>query len=108
MEANEVTQVKLSIAQDSPGIDLTMDTATVTIIDDDGQFIALYRHFSLLMYFCSLTEAVIHFDPQNITVSESKGRVVFRIVKTGLAAIPLTVVLSTTDLESTGSVIIMG
>lgn len=35
VEANEVLQVKLSIAMDN-NIELTADTATIFIVDDDG------------------------------------------------------------------------
>ena len=39
MEVNEVIQVKLSIAEDD-SVELTADTATIIVIDDDGKLIA--------------------------------------------------------------------
>ena len=39
VEANEVLQVTLSIVGEDAGIDLTVDTTTLIITDDDGQLI---------------------------------------------------------------------
>ena len=44
VEANEVIQVRLSIAVDD-NIELTADTATIFIIDDDGQLITIMPSF---------------------------------------------------------------
>ena len=39
VEANEVIQVKLSVVGEGVGIDLIVDTAIITITDDDGKLI---------------------------------------------------------------------
>ena len=46
---------------------------------------------------------VFQFDPQNITVLESEGRGLLHIHKAGVAAIPLTVMLSTVDYQAEGN-----
>ena len=55
--------------------------------------------------FCSLifAEVVFQFDPQNVTVLESEGRALLHIHKAGVAAIPLTVMLSTVDYQAEGN-----
>ena len=46
---------------------------------------------------------IFQFDPQNITVSESEGHTLVHIHKTGVAAIPLTVIFSTIDFQAAGN-----
>lgn len=46
---------------------------------------------------------IFHFDPQNITVSESEARALLHIHKEGVAAIPLRVVFSTIDFQARGN-----
>jgi hypothetical protein len=45
---------------------------------------------------------VFQLDPQNTTVSEPEGRAVLHIHKAGVAAIPLSVILSTVDFQAKG------
>lgn len=52
-----------------------------------------------------LTVALVVFEMQNITVQESSGEVTFCVSKSGLAAVPLSVLFATEDLEATGKVI---
>lgn len=46
---------------------------------------------------------MVGFETQNITVQESSGEVTFRVLKSGLAAVQLSVRFTTEDLEATGT-----
>ena len=46
---------------------------------------------------------MVGFETQNITVQESSGEVTFRVLKSGLAAVQLSVHFTTEDLEATGT-----
>ena len=46
---------------------------------------------------------MVGFETQNITVQESSGEVTFRVLKSGLAAVQLSVRFATEDLEATGT-----
>ena len=47
--------------------------------------------------------ALVGFAMPNITVQESSGEVTFRVLKIGIAAIPLTVLFTTEDLQAIGN-----
>lgn len=46
--------------------------------------------------------ALVGFEIQNITVQESSGEVTFRVLKTGIADVQLTVLFTTEDLDAKG------
>lgn len=52
-----------------------------------------------------LVVALVGFEMQNSTVQESSGEVTLRVMKTGIAAIPLIVLFTTEDLDAKGEII---
>ena len=51
--------------------------------------------------------ALVGFEMQNITVQESSGEVTFRVLKSGLAAVQLSALFATEDLEAMGKMMTM-
>ena len=49
--------------------------------------------------------AFVGFEMQNITVQESSGEVTFHVLKSGLAAVQLSVLFTTEDLEAMGKTV---
>ena len=49
--------------------------------------------------------ALVGFEMQNITVQESSGEVTFRVLKSGSAAVQLSVLFTTEDFEAMGKMI---
>ena len=59
------------------------------------------------MCFIISTVAMIGFETENITVQESSGEVTFRVLKSGLTAVQLSVCFTTEDLEAIGKMAIV-
>lgn len=60
---------------------------------------------SIFKYSIIPTVAFVGFEMQNITVQESSGEVTFRVLKSGLAAVQLSVLFTTEDLEAMGKTV---
>ena len=61
------------------------------------------KGYKLAVWLCYVLLVVsIGFEKENVTAQESAGQVIFRVVKTGSAAIQLTVLFTTEDVEATG------
>ncbi len=123
VEGSEVMFVRLALAaHDIPGIQLAADTASVIITDKDGKLLiniivetiiiniscmTLWIKFLSLYSLCIFAVAMVGFEMQNITVQESSGEVTFHVLKSGLAAVQLSVRFTTEDLEATGETVTM-
>lgn len=102
VEGNEVLFVRLVPApNNASGVELTMDTATIVITDNDGNSFNT-THLSIKYILSLFVVAYIGFEIRNVTVQESSGEVTLNLVKTGLTAIQLTVIFTTQDLQATG------
>lgn len=102
VEGNEVLFVRLVPApNNASGVELTMDTATIVITDNDGNSFNT-THLSIKYILSLFVVAYIGFEIRNVTVQESSGEVTLNLVKTGLTAIQLAVIFTTQDLQATG------